>query len=94
MKQSKIAKERIEILFNKAKQVFNKSHSLANRYITLARKLAMKTKTKIPRKYKRLFCKHCYKFMMPGVTCRVRTQKGKVVYYCLNCKKYTRIRYK
>ena len=88
MKQ--IAKERITYLFEQAKKTFNKHPSLSNRYVTLARKLSMKYKVQIPRELKRRFCKHCYKYLMPGNNCRVRTKKGKVVYYCLNCKKYMR----
>jgi ribonuclease P protein subunit RPR2 len=92
--QKKIAKERIEILMKKAEEVFPKNKSLANRYVTLARKIAMKVNVRFPRELKRKFCKHCYKFIVPGVNARVRTKDGKVVYYCLECKKFTRIPYK
>jgi len=37
-KQKKIAKERINILFEQAKKIFKKYPNLANRYVTLARK--------------------------------------------------------
>jgi len=89
--KKQIALERIKILFKQAKQVFSKNRSLANRYVTLARKIAMKAKVRIPRELKRKFCKHCYKYFVPGVTCRVRTVNKKLVYYCFNCKRYTRI---
>lgn len=89
----KIAKERIKYLFEQARKAFNKNPALSNRYVTLARKLSMKYKVRIPRELKRKFCKHCYKYLVPGKNCRVRTHKGKVVYYCLNCKKYMRFPY-
>ncbi len=89
-KEKKIAKERIEILFKEAGKVFNENNGLANRYVTLARKIAMKSNVKVPREYKRKFCKHCYKYLKPGVNCRIRTRNNKSVYYCLNCKKYMR----
>jgi ribonuclease P protein subunit RPR2 len=88
--QKKIASERIEILFKEADKAFKKDQALANRYVTLARKISMRYKVPIPRVLKRKFCKHCYKYLMPGVNCRVRTKKGKVIQYCLNCKKYRR----
>ena len=64
--------------------------ALSNRYVTLARKISMKFKVRIPTELKRRFCKHCYKYLMPGKTVRIRTHKGKVVYNCLNCKKFMR----
>jgi len=91
MKQKAIARERIKILFNQADKVFKTNKGLANRYITLARKLSMKSKVRIPSELKRKFCKHCYKYLKPSVNVRIRIQKGKLVYYCLNCKKFTRI---
>ena len=90
-KQKEIAKERVQILFKQAEDSFFKNKSLANRYITLARKIAMKVKIRIPLELKRKFCKHCYKFLMPGVNSRVRTRDGKVIISCFECKKFMRI---
>ena len=86
----RIAKERIEILFRQAKGIFKEDPKLSNRYIHLARKIAMKYKVRIPPNLKRRFCKHCYKYLTPGANCRVRMHQGKVVYYCLSCKKFMR----
>lgn len=90
-KQKEIAKERIKILFQQADKAFSKNKTLANRYVTLARKIAMKVKIRIPTELKRKFCKHCYKYLMHGVNARVRTRGGKVIISCLECKKFTRI---
>ena len=89
--QKEIAHERVKILFQKAGEVFSKDKSLSNRYVTLARKIAMKVKIRIPLELKRKFCKHCYKYLMPGVNSRIRTRDGKVIISCLECKKFTRI---
>jgi len=93
-KLKKDALDRVRFLLDKAKEVFKEDKALANRYVILARKIAMKVKLRIPSNLKRRYCKHCYKFLMPGVNCRVRTQRGKVVYYCLECKKFMRFPYK
>lgn len=93
-KFQKIAEERIIILFKEAGAMFNKDRKLANRYVSLARKIAMKYKVKIPKELKRRFCKNCYKFLVPGKNCRVRLKEGKVIYYCLECKKFMRFPYK
>ena len=90
-KQKEIAKERVKTLFQQAEKVFSRNKSLANRYVTLARKIAMKVKLRIPLELKRKFCKHCYKFLMPGKNARIRTRDGKVIISCLECKKFTRI---
>lgn len=89
-KHLEIAKERIDSLFSQADEVFEEDSSLADRYVDLARKIAMKYKVKLKSAHKRKFCKHCYKYLRPGVNARVRTKDGKLVYYCSSCKKYSR----
>lgn len=92
--QQKIAKERIEILFKEAKKMFREDHHLSNRYVQLARKIAMKYKVKIRSELKRKYCKHCLSYLVPGTNCRVRTQRGYVIYFCNNCKEVMRFVYK
>ncbi len=89
-----IARERIEILFKQAKEKFSKNPKLSNRYVKLARGLAMKVKVRIPPDLKRKFCKHCYSYLVPSKNLRVRTHNTKVIYYCFECKKYMRFPYK
>ena len=91
--QKAIALERIKTLFKEAREVFKKDKELANRYVELARKIAMKYKVRIPSELQKQFCKHCYKFLMPNINCRIRLKDGKVVYYCLECKKFMRFPY-
>lgn len=86
----RIGKERINILFNQAQKRFKKNPELSHRYVEIARKIAMKYKIQMKREHKRMFCKHCYKFLMPGINSRVRNNNGKMVYYCKNCRKYMR----
>ena len=94
VKFQKIAIERINILFNQARKNFSLDPTLSNRYVRLARKIAMRYKVNIESKYKRQYCKHCHTYFMPPKTCRVRTKNGKLIYYCLNCKKFSRFMYK
>jgi ribonuclease P protein subunit RPR2 len=89
--QKEIAKTRIEELFTQADTVFTTNKGLAHRYVTLARKLQMKAKVRMPRELKRKYCKHCYKYLRSGVNGRIRTRDGKVVISCFECKKFTRI---
>jgi ribonuclease P protein subunit RPR2 len=89
-KQVKIAKKRIEFLFEGAKNSFKKDSKLSDKYIRLARKIAMKYKTKLSSELKKRFCRNCGKYMVQGVNCRVRIHKHRIIYYCLNCKHYAR----
>ena len=82
--------ERIKVLFREAKIQFKEKPELADRYVELARKAAMKVNLKLPREIKRKFCKRCYKYVVPGVNVRVRIHKNRVIYYCFNCKGYMR----
>lgn len=84
------ALEKIKILFDEAKEQFDENPFLSNRYVILARKISMKFKARIPRELKRKYCKHCYHYLVPNKTCRVRIHKSRVIYYCFNCKKFMR----
>ena len=90
MRDRDLAKEKVRELFNLADETFKNSPALANRYISLARKIAMKFNIRLA-KYKRKFCKHCYNYLKPGVNSKTRIHKSRIIIYCKNCKKYTRI---
>ena len=84
------AKDKIDYYFSLADSVFPKDKEQANESVRKARKLAMKHKLRLG-KLKRKFCKHCYSYLKTGVNSRVRTNEGKIIIYCSECKKYTRI---
>lgn len=87
-----IAGRRIEELFELAKEEALKERlDRADRYVEIARKIGMKYRVRIPKKYKLLFCKRCYRFLLPGITARVRIVKGKITIYCFYCRSYRRI---
>lgn len=88
----KIAQERIGILFEQAGQVFHEHPELSNRYVELARKIAMRQRIRIDRENRRRYCHHCYVFLVPGNNMRVRVHRGNVVVTCRVCKKTTRYR--
>lgn len=92
--QQKIARENITKLFEQAALRFKEDSKLSDRYVNLARKVAMKYRLKLPKELKRSFCKNCYKYLVPSVNCRIRLYKKRLIIYCLNCRNYTRIPYK
>jgi len=93
-KTRRIAMERVHILFRLAKEVVSKEPQLAQRYADIARRIAMRTRLRLPVEYRRLICRHCKSFIYPGVNCRVRIKQRRephVVITCLNCGKHMRI---
>ena len=90
--QKTIAKKRVVKLFELAEQnALSGKLKLANRYVEIARKISMRYLVPIPKEHKIRFCKHCYSYLLPNINSRVRINDGKIVIYCNNCKKYTRI---
>jgi ribonuclease P protein subunit RPR2 len=95
-----VAASRIEELFAMIDRLYSdkefsvlsseQKQKFANRYVELARTIAMKHTILIPEEHKRKFCKHCYAYLRHGENVRVRLQTGKLVYYCLSCKKFMR----
>ncbi len=92
--QKKIALERISELFRQAEKIHVESQKLADRYVSLARKISLRYKVSFSREQKASFCKKCSSFLVPGKNSRARTSNGKLVVQCLNCKAYRRFVYK
>ncbi len=82
--ERRIARERIEILFKMMESMRDQDYELARRYVELAKRIAMKYRVKIPKKYKILFCKKCLYPYRDGLF-RVRVRKSRVIITCLNC---------
>ncbi|HEC77058.1 MAG TPA: ribonuclease P [Thermoplasmatales archaeon] len=89
--RKKIAIQRIHHLFKQAeKRAFENRFELANRYVWLARKIAMRYLVRMPREYKMRYCKHCLSYLLPGKNCRIRLKKSRIVTTCFNCGKKMR----
>jgi len=82
----RIARERIDILFAQAAEWADGDTGRAERCIALARRIAMKQRLRMPKRYRRQFCRTCYGYLVPGRTARVRIQHGKVIVTCLLCR--------
>lgn len=87
----RIARERIRILFEQADIRPRK----ADRYVFLARKMAMKYNLRIPPNLKRKFCHKCYHYFHGSKDYTVRTnpQTKAVEYKCKKCNGLTRYGY-
>ena len=90
----RIAYRRIRILFTLAKQIVHERPDLADRYVEIARRIAMKARIHLPKEFRLLLCRHCKRFILPGVNCRVRIQPRRephVTITCLRCGGHIRI---
>jgi len=90
----RIALQRIHFLFSLAKEKIREEPELAQRYVEIARRIAMRTRLRLPVEYRRMVCGHCKSFIYAGVNCRVRAQQRRephMVITCLVCGKQTRI---
>lgn len=90
----KVATERIDELFAQAEEAFEIDSKLSDRYIRLARKIALKHKTPFKKEQKMHVCKKCFKYLKPGVNSRLRVVKGRVIIMCQSCKNIRRFVYK
>jgi ribonuclease P protein subunit RPR2 len=88
----KIARERIRILFEQADLASPAHPERSNRYVELARKIAMRQRVRIDRDLRRRFCHHCSAFLVPGRNMRVRIHRGNVVVTCRDCNRKMRYR--
>ncbi len=90
-----IARERIEILLEQARERAGKDPGLAGRYVELARKISMRTKARIKPAEKRYLCKACGQPLIPGRNARVRLLPGnpRIIVTCLSCGSFRRYPY-
>lgn len=68
-KEKSIAMQHITELFNQAETIARNKPELAKRYVELAKNIATRTRTKLPRELKRRFCKHCGTYLIIGKKC-------------------------
>jgi ribonuclease P protein subunit RPR2 len=89
-----IARQRIQILFEQAKEVCKSEPQLATQYVKSARKIAMAARVRLPLDFRRQTCKSCNALLVQGYNCRVRIKQKRephVVITCLSCGNQTRI---
>ena len=61
----KIALKRIKRLFELAKEMSHDDPELAQRYVNIARRIAMRARVRLPREYRRMICRKCKSFIIP-----------------------------
>ncbi len=89
----RLSLERAQRLLSLAEERFSGDASdreLSHRYAGLARRIAMRTRTRLPSGMRRRICQGCHHFLVPGKNCRIRLTKSKVTLTCLDCGRVSR----
>ena len=86
-----IAQQRIAHLFWLAECAAHERPDLADRYATMAIRIARRTRVRMPVQMKRFFCKSCGAFLTPGKTARVRINQRRSPHQTVTCLKCGRI---
>ena len=90
-----IARERISRLFHLAEQqALQDNMQLAHRYVALARKLSTKYLVHLNSEQRRRICTTCYRYLLPGKNCRIRTGNSRLTVTCRECNAIMRFPYR
>jgi ribonuclease P protein subunit RPR2 len=79
-----LAVQRMERLFVLADAAHSTHPERSDRYVQIARKISTRTRVRMPRNLKRLFCRNCGCFLSPDKA-RVRLHQGVLTATCLSC---------
>ncbi|MFB5647779.1 MAG: ribonuclease P protein component 4 [Candidatus Nitrosomaritimum yanchengensis] len=81
----KIALERMQILIENAISNARTNPSLSQRQASLARKISMRHKIRMPYDLRIVFCKKCKSFIAPGINSRIRLGRASVKSIRITC---------
>jgi ribonuclease P protein subunit RPR2 len=93
-KAKETAKQHMQELYDIAKKEFPKK--ISSNALKQLWKYSTKYKIPIPIAQKRSFCKHCFRMLVPGKSCRVRLKPGKKplrIITCTSCGSIKRLGY-
>ncbi|HIH86792.1 MAG TPA: ribonuclease P, partial [Methanosarcinales archaeon] len=65
-----MAAQRMVRLFDLAEVSFDDDPGLSKRYVSLARRIGMRHRVRLPPHLKRKVCKRCGAYLVPGTSCR------------------------
>jgi ribonuclease P protein subunit RPR2 len=74
----------MERLFVLADAVHPEHPERSDRYVQIARRISTRTRVRMPRRLKHLFCSHCGSYLPPGKM-RVRLLQGVLTSTCPSC---------
>jgi len=81
----RIAKQRIQILYEKAKETYTTDPTLSLRYTQLIRRIAQRTRTKLPTHIRRGICRGCGTILIPGANSHTRIRQRREPHTATTC---------
>ena len=81
----KIALERMQILIDSAISNAKMNPELSKRQASLARKISMRHKIRMPYELRIVFCKKCKSFIAPGINSRIRLGRTSIKSIRISC---------
>ncbi|MEM0017006.1 MAG: ribonuclease P [Candidatus Korarchaeum sp.] len=90
-REKEIASQRIRRLLKLADEIYREDKVLAMTYGDLARRIAMRSRVRIPREWRWRFCKHCKKLLYPGINMSVRARSKRMPHLVLRCDECGRV---
>ncbi len=85
-REKDLARQRIARLLRLADEVYPEEPKLGLQYGELARRLALRTKVKIPRRWRWRYCKECGSFLYPGINADVRVRSRRFPHLVIRCR--------
>ncbi|MBN2334706.1 ribonuclease P [Candidatus Bathyarchaeota archaeon] len=89
-----IAQQRIRILYKQAQHTYREDPQLSRRYTDLIKRIAQRTRTRLPRDIRRGICRGCGTILLQGVNSRTRLRQRRephIAITCTDCGHVTRI---
>jgi ribonuclease P protein subunit RPR2 len=80
-----IAKQRIRILYNQAKQTYPKNPELSRRYTRLLQRISERTRTRLPKDVRRGICRNCDTVLIQGVNTHTRIRQRREPHVATTC---------
>lgn len=83
--ERQLALGRVRRLITMAQTAAAEDPDLADRYVGLARRIAMRYQVSLPAEIRRRVCRGCDTLLVPGRSARVRIANQRVSVTCLRC---------
>jgi len=83
--QKNIAKQRIRILYNQAKQTYPTDPELSRRYTRLIKRISERTRTRLPKDVRRGICRNCDTVLIQGFNSHTRIRQRREPHVATTC---------
>ncbi|TFF96537.1 ribonuclease P [Candidatus Thorarchaeota archaeon] len=80
-----LARARIQILWEEAREEASKRPELARRHVRSAKRIAQKARIKLPQEMVRHICRNCDSVLLPGSNARVRLRTNRSRHLSVTC---------